>query len=109
MKIHFIDQQNQTRIQVDIKDFDDRGTPLNASILLERPENYESLNVVVPWSTKRYQYTSKQPAIPASGEIQWGDRQYTLKPDLANSCLDFGRGIWKYSSTWNWASGSGKT
>lgn len=109
MKIEFKDQHNETRILVDIEDFDDRGTPLNADILLARPENYESLNVVVPWSEKRYQYTSKQPAIPACGDLQWGDKHYTLTADLANGCLDFGRGIWKYSSKWNWASGSGIT
>lgn len=107
MMIQLIDQDSDTRIKVEIDDFDGKGTPLQANISLERPDKYQSLNVVVPWSDKRYQFTSKQPTIPATGTVQWGDRHYTFSPDNAFGCLDFGRGIWKYASTWNWASGSG--
>ena len=107
MLIHMIDHGNQTTIKVESADFDGKNTSLKAKIVLARPAGYESLNVVVPWSKKRYQYTAKQPTIPASGKIRWGERTYTFDPEDANGCLDFGRGIWKYASTWNWASGSG--
>ena len=107
MTIQFKESENRTAIYVHCPNFNGIGKALKADILLVRPEDYESLNVVVPWSKKRYQFTSKQPAIPASGEIIWEDKEYKLPIDKAFGCLDFGRGIWKYHSTWNWASASG--
>ena len=108
MDIYFIGNANETTMYVHCRDFTGAGEELRANILLERPKNYESLNVVVPWSEARYQYTSKQPAIPAKGNIKWGDHEYKLSSEKAYGCLDFGRGIWNYQSTWNWASGAGK-
>lgn len=107
MDIYFIDNDNETNIYVYCPNFNGPGKELRANIVLMRPENYESLNVVVPWNKERYQYTSKQPVIPAQGKIQWEDREYELREESAYGCLDFGRGVWKYRSTWNWASGSG--
>lgn len=105
MTIQFKEADNKTTIYVHCPNFG--GNELKADLLLTRPEGYESLNVVVPWSDKRYQFTSKQPAIPATGEIVWKDKEYKFSAEKAYGCLDFGRGIWKYRSTWNWASASG--
>ncbi|HEY8541509.1 MAG TPA: DUF2804 domain-containing protein [Pseudothermotoga sp.] len=66
--------------------------------------NTESLNVVVPWSWRRFQYTSKQFCLQAQGQISVDDRVYKLDLSKTFATLDFGRGVWKYSTFWNWAS-----
>uniref|UniRef100_UPI0038CF9D30 DUF2804 family protein n=1 Tax=Streptomyces atratus TaxID=1893 RepID=UPI0038CF9D30 len=38
------------------------------------PAGHETLSVVVPWSERRFQYTSKHTARPASGTVRIGDR-----------------------------------
>ncbi len=63
----------------------------------------ESLNVVVPWSWRRFQYTSKQFCLQARGEISVGEKIYTLDLNETFATLDFGTGVWKYSTFWNWA------
>lgn len=107
MTIRFKVSGNENLIYVHCPNFNGKGRELQADIQLKRPADYESLNVVVPWSKKRYQFTSKQPAIPADGKVVWEDKEYKLDGGEAFGCLDFGRGIWKYHSTWNWASASG--
>lgn len=107
MTIQFIESTDKTEIYVHCPNFNGDGKSLEADLVLERPADYESLNVVVPWSEKHYQFTSKQPTIPATGNIVWEDKTYKIEPNSAFGCLDFGRGIWKYRSTWNWASASG--
>ena len=81
---------------------------LNAELKVIQPLTHESLNVIIPWDDKHFQFTSKQHAIPTSGKIQLGQREFLLKPDKTDATLDFGRGIWHYSSSWNWAAASGK-
>jgi hypothetical protein len=83
------------------------GKPFHAEINIKRPTDMESLNVVVPWNKQRFQFTSKQECLPATGTLVWGDEQFTFTPGASFACLDFGRGIWPYRTTWNWASFSG--
>ncbi len=105
MEIRMTEEEDQTTLAVVCPNFN--GELLKATLLLDRPSQLESLNVVVPWSAKHFQFTSKQPAIPVRGTISWGSKQYEMSPGSAFACLDFGRGVWPYSSTWNWASASG--
>jgi len=85
------------------------GKPLTASLDISRPSDHESLNVVVPWSPSLFQFTSKQHCLPTEGTIAWGDDTFVFSPGSSYACLDFGRGIWPYRSTWNWASFSGRS
>lgn len=85
------------------------GKPLEASFEINRPVNHETLNVVVPWSKDRFQFTSKQTCLPAAGRISMGEREIKFSSDNSFACLDFGRGIWKYESVWNWSSFAGKS
>lgn len=71
------------------------------------PEGHESLNVVVPWSERRFQYTSKHQARPAHGIVSVGGRERGL--DGGWGVLDVGRGRWPYSARWNWGSGAGRS
>lgn len=81
---------------------------LAGEIFVALPEDHETLNVVVPWSEERFQFTSKHQARPAQGELVLDGRTYRFD-EGAYGCLDFGRGVWPYRTTWNWASASGVT
>jgi hypothetical protein len=80
------------------------GRPLQADLDISVPESHESLGVVIPWSQNRFQFTSKQNTLPATGRVTWGDLDHALEDAFAT--LDYGRGVWKYACTWNWASTS---
>lgn len=69
--------------------------------------NFESLTVVVPWSWKRFQLTTKCVGLPAEGTLLVGNRIYEFDVSDSFATLDFGRGVWKYKTFWNWASFSG--
>lgn len=83
---------------------------LEGEIFVAMPEGHETLSVVVPWSETRFQLTSKHQCRPAQGELCFGGRNYSF--DAANGafgCLDHGRGVWPFATTWNWASASGRS
>lgn len=107
MKIHFEEEGDATLIKVDCPNFSGENQPLSAEIKVHRPNGHETLNVVVPWSKSRFQYTSKQSALPAEGVVKWEGGEYKLESGETFGCLDYGRGIWPYRSTWNWAAASG--
>ncbi|MFI9629892.1 DUF2804 domain-containing protein [Streptomyces sp. NPDC052042] len=72
------------------------------------PTGHETLSVVVPWDERRFQYTSKHTARPASGTVRVGDRVLEFGED-AWAVLDHGRGRWPRSVDWNWGAASGRT
>jgi hypothetical protein len=72
---------------------------------LARPDGHESLSVVIPWSDRRFQCTTKDNTRPASGVVRWAGGEWSF--DGAYGCLDFGRGKWPYRTEWNWGSASG--
>ncbi len=93
---------------------DDRHGRLDAEVVL--PDGHESVNVVVPWSDKRFQFTSKHQARPAHGELIVGDDHRRFGDEGGPSggqdawgVLDVGRGRWPYSTVWNWAGGAGRS
>ncbi len=94
-----------TRIRVECPDFG--GVPLAADVLATRPAGHETLNVVIPWSADRFQFTSKQNTLPAAGEVRLGSDVYTFESGKSFGCLDYGRGVWRYRCFWNWGAGSG--
>ena len=82
--------------------------PVSIDITVAKPAGHESLNVVIPWSSRRFQFTSKQNTRPATGTISVGDSSWTLDTlHPAFGVQDLGRGIWPYSNRWNWGAASG--
>lgn len=77
--------------------------PLDAEIHVKIPAAQETLNVVVPWCTRSFQFTSKQLPLSIEGEVRWGDEIWRFTPETSFGVRDFGRGIWPYRTTWNWA------
>ncbi len=83
---------------------------IDVDISVAKPAGHESLNVVIPWSERTFQFTSKQNTRPATGHVRVGDRTWSV--DAAHDAWgvqDLGRGIWPYSNRWNWAAASGRS
>ncbi len=76
---------------------------LEADLWIESPRGVESMNLVIPWSERRYHFTSKQACLPTGGVIRWGQRRVHWAPGAAQAWLDFARGVWPYRSAWRWA------
>lgn len=88
--------------------FATKAGPFEIDVMVERPAGHESLTVVIPWSPRRFQCTTKDIARPAFGTIRWGDRRWVLTGDGTSwGALDFGRGRWPYRTRWNWGAGAG--
>jgi hypothetical protein len=107
MNVFLQDMGPEIKISVDSPYFQKKE--MSANFQVYRPAGHESLNVVIPWSPDRYQFTSKQECLPAEGRLQIGDKVINFPSEASFACLDFGRGVWKYSSSWNWGAFSGKS
>jgi hypothetical protein len=86
------------------------GTPGALDVVVAEPPDLESLNVVVPWSETRFQFTSKHQARPVAGTLTVGERVVRFGDDgqEAWGVLDVGRGRWPYRTRWNWGGGAGR-
>ena len=91
---------------IDWPDFHN-GRGIKAEIRLTSPKQHESMTIVIPIEKKRFYYNRKINCLPAEGIITYGDDIETLDPEICQGSLDWGRGVWAYSSFWNWASASG--
>lgn len=107
-KIHMSFRHDNGRVLLDASSPDFGGAPMRASLEVSYPRAHETLSVVVPWSESRFQYTSKHNTLPAQGDVEVFGTPVRFNRDETFACLDFGRGIWPYSSFWNWAAGSGR-
>ena len=54
---------------------------IHVDISVDKPAGHESLNVVIPWSDRRFQFTSKQNTRPAHGAVRVGDRTWASATD----------------------------
>ncbi len=105
LNIKFLQERNGTHIVVKCKNFN--GVSMDANFKVNYPEGHETLNVVVPWDKKHFQFTSKHECLPVEGLLTVGDNSYIFDTKDTFACLDFGRGVWPYKVTWNWANASG--
>jgi hypothetical protein len=105
-------EQRGLQLAVTEEDFGTRLTAsyekaaFHADVFVERPADHETMSVVIPWSDRRFQCTTKENTRPATGSVRWGDTTYDVD---GWGCLDFGRGKWPYRTLWNWGSASGRT
>ncbi|KAM7200836.1 Protein of unknown function (DUF2804) domain containing protein [Naviculisporaceae sp. PSN 640] len=86
---------------------DEGKAGISLDLTLTRPITSDALHVVVPWNSKQFQYTIKEPAIPCSGTLTIDGIVHTIDSPSAFAVLDHGRGRWPYRMVWNWAAGSG--
>ena len=83
------------------------GRGIQAEITLQTPEDQQSMSIVIPIGERRFYFNRKINCMPASGTVKYGDHTDSLDPSSCLGSLDWGRGVWEYSSFWNWASASG--
>ncbi len=85
-----------------------RTDRLTIELEVLEPPNHESMGVVVPWSSRRFQYTRKDNCLPVRGSVIADGVSYAVDTQTAYATLDHGRGRWPYAITWNWAGASGR-
>lgn len=109
LELELRDELGGTRLRASWRERDHRRGRLEAFV--ELPPDHGSVNVVIPWSARRFQYTSKHQARPAHGELVVGDRSRAFgersNGTAAWGVLDVGRGRWPYRTRWNWGGGAG--
>lgn len=98
LSVSFQPEKGGTKIDANAVLPGEKQLSVNASVELPN----ESLNVVIPWSPERFQFTSKQTARPVSGTIHYNGKAYNLDRMNTFASLDFGRGVWPYHTRWNW-------
>jgi len=103
--LDFVLDEHERKLNVSWPGFQG-GKGIEAQIALKSPQDHESMTIVIPIGAKRFYYNRKINCLPASGTLRYGDIQETLSPDTCLGSLDWGRGVWEYSSFWNWASSS---
>jgi len=98
-------REGGVHIRAAVPDFE--GEALNASFDILYPAGHETLNVVIPWNERTFQYTAKHNTLPAAGMMRIGGQEVLFDGQHSFACLDFGRGIWPRHCAWNWGAASG--
>lgn len=104
LSIEITYKDQKTFLNVSSSDFD--GEKLTAQLTIEHPSDDESLNVVIPWNRKTFQFTAKHHTLPTSGYVKIGEKNFSFSSEDCFAVLDFGRGVWPRESIWNWGMAS---
>lgn len=105
LDLDIVEEDGGTRLRTR---FNKSGHTVDADIFVAMPAGHETLSVTVPWSERRYQFTSKHNTRPATGTLLVDGRSFEVsESNEAFGILDYGRGVWPYRCDWNWASASG--
>ncbi len=112
LRLDIADDAEGTSLCAEWRERDGERGCLDARVDL--PPAHESLNVVIPWDQRRFQFTSKHQARPAHGTFSLGADNRSFGDDTdggvsAWGVLDVGRGRWPYRTRWNWGGGAGRT
>lgn len=105
--IEYSNQNAGADMKVELRTVAKSGERITADFLVRKPPGHESLNIVVPWSTDRFQLNSKHNTLPCEGVVGIGDKRYEMRPVECHGVQDFGRGLWPYRSFWNWGVATG--
>jgi hypothetical protein len=108
LELDLVDGSGGTALRAHWVEPDGSAGALEATVAL--PAGHESLNVVIPWSERRFQLTSKHQARPAMGSLTLGGVVHAFGGSRAEAwgVLDVGRGRWPYRTRWNWGGGAGR-
>ena len=104
-RLAIVNEGGDLAVELDARGRD--GVPVQAAFAVRKPRDHESLNVLVPWSSTRFQLNSKHNTLPCQGEVRVGERRYALRPEASHAVQDWGRGVWPYRSFWNWGVATG--
>lgn len=92
-------------ILIHCKDFMGRNLTAKFNVLCFKEQ--ETINVLIPWSRNKFQFTSKQNCLPVEGRVMINNKTYIFNKKDSFAGLDFGRGIWPFKIMWNWATAAG--
>lgn len=106
--LNFIHKNDSRILEIDFDNFAD-GKRLSGKLVLHQDKTSDTMAIATPFAEnkKAFYYNQKINCMPASGEITLGDKTYVFDKDTSFGTLDWGRGVWTYSNTWYWGSGSG--
>jgi hypothetical protein len=109
LDLRITDDDAGTRIRAAWTEDDGRAATLDVAVALA--PGHESCNVVIPWSDELFNFTSKQQARPATGELVVGRQRYEVGGAGRDAwgVLDVGRGRWPARINWNWGGGAGRS
>lgn len=105
VRVSFRLEGQARRMQLDWRSFR-RGQGLAADVTFLHRSEHESMVIVIPIGKRRFYYNRKINCLPAQGWVERGGRQQVVSADSSLGNLDWGRGVWDYSSFWVWASSS---
>lgn len=73
---------------------------LQVALDVQRPSHLDSANLIAPMGKGCFHATCRQLALPVSGSIRLGDREYACAPGQSFASMDFGRGVLPFHSQW---------
>ncbi len=65
---------------------------MNADFDILYPPDHETLNVVIPWDERTFQFTAKHNTLPAQGSVRIGSEEVVFTGQNCFACLDTGAG-----------------
>lgn len=83
-----------------------RAPGLHVDLVVDRPRDHECLGVVIPWSSRLFQYTVKDVGRSARGRVRIDGADVALSAVDTVAIGDHGRGKWPRTIRWNWAAGT---
>ena len=107
--MNFSHKNGSRVLEIDFDNFSG-GMKLSGQITLKQDKSHDTMVIATPFAEnhKAFYYNQKINCMRASGEILLGGKTYDFSEDDSFGTLDWGRGVWTYSNTWYWGSGSGK-
>ena len=81
---------------------------MKAEVVLKQPYD-TSLAIAIPFHEykRAFYYNDKINCMPAEGTLCIGEEEFSFSPDTALGLLDWGRGVWPFSTEWYWGNGCG--
>lgn len=106
--IEYAVQGSNRILSVDYENFQDNQA-LKGEIKLHRPQDMDTMVIATPFhgDKKAFYYNQKINCMGAEGIVYFGNERITFDKHNSFGVLDWGRGVWTYSNTWYWGSGSG--
>lgn len=81
---------------------------ISVDLAITGEPGHESMGVVVPWTSRRFQYTKKDNCLRAEGTVVIDGVEHRVKAADTYAVHDRGRGRWPYFTLWNWGAGNGR-
>jgi hypothetical protein len=109
LALEIVDHDHGTHLAARWRDSDGHTGTLDTVVAM--PAGHESLNVVIPWDDRTFNFTSKHQARPATGTLTVGDERWEIGGGTGDAwgVLDVGRGRWPSTIEWNWGGGAGRS